>query len=415
MRCIRFSVAAFLSLSCTALAGVLVVDKAGGPGSNFSDIQQALGFAPDGTVLLVRSGTYGPIAIGGQAVSIVADEGAVVEIGGGTMTESSAYGIRPGETLLLRGLKFTSTGTFYGGISGYTIGPTTPLHLRDCGGIVALEDCTAAGQPAVSIDACAGVVMSRCTFTGTPAVAATGSSLTASASTIAGANGASASTFGFGYFLNSHPGGSGLAVADGGSFVLSGCTVRGGAGGNGYLAFVGTWLPASAGGHGIDVLRGEPAVTLAGTAPSGGTAGFAGPNPSPPPGEPIHFASAAHVERFAVDPIEVAAPRTVREHQVATVSMHGPGNAVVIAVVGLGASDEFLPAGSGPLLIERPLAFVPMGPPIAPGEWQIAAHVPELGPGVLARTIRVQAIGCPQAQDCTLGGEAAIVLLDASF
>src|SRR5262245_34507433 len=60
---------------CLALAvpaQTFLVDAAGGPGTNFTDLPPAIAAVPDGAILLVRPGTYGPIALNNKGLSILA-------------------------------------------------------------------------------------------------------------------------------------------------------------------------------------------------------------------------------------------------------------------------------------------------------------------------------------------------------
>lgn len=58
-----------LALTTPLSAAVLVV----GTGGSFTDIQPAVNMARDGDIVLVRTGTYGPVAIDDLSLTIVAD------------------------------------------------------------------------------------------------------------------------------------------------------------------------------------------------------------------------------------------------------------------------------------------------------------------------------------------------------
>jgi len=68
------------SLACLVLFAALpaqtfVVDAAGGPGSNFTDIGTAVGAVPDGSLLLVRAGQYASFAISAKSLTILGEPG----------------------------------------------------------------------------------------------------------------------------------------------------------------------------------------------------------------------------------------------------------------------------------------------------------------------------------------------------
>ena len=52
---------------------IFVVDAASGPGTNYTDVQAAVLAVPDGSVLLVRPGTYAPLTIDGKGVTVLAE------------------------------------------------------------------------------------------------------------------------------------------------------------------------------------------------------------------------------------------------------------------------------------------------------------------------------------------------------
>ena len=67
--------ASLLLAGSLAAQTVLVVDAAGGPGSQFTDIQPAIGAATDGTRILVRPGTYRGFTIVGKSLSVFGEPG----------------------------------------------------------------------------------------------------------------------------------------------------------------------------------------------------------------------------------------------------------------------------------------------------------------------------------------------------
>src|SRR5262245_45172512 len=110
---IRDSLFRLVLLSCAssiaAQGQVLVVDAAGGPGSDFTDVPSAVSAAVDGDVLLVRSGSYLvdelAIALDGKGLTLVADSGASVAVGSLDVQDLPA-----GHFTLLQGLDLHGEG-----------------------------------------------------------------------------------------------------------------------------------------------------------------------------------------------------------------------------------------------------------------------------------------------------------------
>ncbi len=63
-----------LTASLFAQGGpIYIVDAAGGPGTNYTDVQTAVVAVPDGSTLLVRPGTYSTLVINGKGITILAE------------------------------------------------------------------------------------------------------------------------------------------------------------------------------------------------------------------------------------------------------------------------------------------------------------------------------------------------------
>lgn len=69
-----------------AAQGTFVVDQLGGAGSSYTSIQTAVTSVPDGSTLLVRAGTYGPVDIYDKSLTILCDPGVVVNAPSSTNT-----------------------------------------------------------------------------------------------------------------------------------------------------------------------------------------------------------------------------------------------------------------------------------------------------------------------------------------
>lgn len=278
---------------------VWVVDDDAGAGVDFTTLQAAVDAASDGDAILVRPGSYAPFAVDGKGLSIVGEEGAVVDTWPDAFVSVQVANLDASEWFLLLGLDLERAGTL--GVA---------IRLEGNAGNVWLEDVAVTGQGASAavVQECASVVIVRCEFTsvafallpdfvfgGSAGLFAQDSSVALYESVATGSKGAP----------NSHPfacvladdGGAGLATSGGDVFV-SGSTLRGGEGGDGVevpVTFVGA---GGDGGAGLDVQASTASALVVDTtleAGEGGTgASCPGGNPGPPfcdPGAVLSFAS----------------------------------------------------------------------------------------------------------------------------
>jgi hypothetical protein len=128
-------VLAVLSLSAgsvlAAQGAVHVVDAAGGPGSEFTTLSDAIAAAQDGDLLLVRTGDYAERPrIAGKALVVVAERDAQVRVTLGLdVTDTAA-----GEVVLVRGLTLYMD-QFLAVLGGRA------AEVQRCNGAVWFEDC----------------------------------------------------------------------------------------------------------------------------------------------------------------------------------------------------------------------------------------------------------------------------------
>jgi hypothetical protein len=120
------SLFAFGMFTAAGFSQTFVVDLAGGPGVNFTNLQVAVDTVPDGAVLLIRPGGYANVSIHGKGLSLLAT-GSGVYLGGLFGTPILAQNLTATQPLTLRGLSI-----------GY--GTATEIDLRQCAGPVLIED-----------------------------------------------------------------------------------------------------------------------------------------------------------------------------------------------------------------------------------------------------------------------------------
>lgn len=95
-----------LFLSCAVATQTYIVDAAIGPGSSYTSIADAVAAVPDGAVLLVRSGNYGPFAIQAKSLKVLCDTGTVVGDSQQTAITIDAIGVN--QSVTIEGLTFRS-------------------------------------------------------------------------------------------------------------------------------------------------------------------------------------------------------------------------------------------------------------------------------------------------------------------
>ncbi|MGE0143700.1 MAG: hypothetical protein AB7I19_18180 [Planctomycetota bacterium] len=129
---------AFAATSALATAQTFVVDAANGPGTNFTDLPPAVAAVPDGAVLLVRTGTYGPVQLDGKGLSILATAPQVRTWG------VAVVNLAVGQAFTLRGVEVIGVGSFA------STPPQTPwaqVYLRACAGPVILQAVSCQQRP----------------------------------------------------------------------------------------------------------------------------------------------------------------------------------------------------------------------------------------------------------------------------
>jgi hypothetical protein len=126
-------------------AQVFIVDAGGG--GHFTDLPAAIAAVPDGSTLRVRAGSYSPFTVQGKGVRILG-EGLVTlaRVPGDVVID----GTQREQVVLLRKLSLEDVPT---------------VSIRDCGGPVVLEWCSAVDRgPNVTVTESANVQLLRCTI-----------------------------------------------------------------------------------------------------------------------------------------------------------------------------------------------------------------------------------------------------------
>lgn len=410
---ITLAVVAILSNVLHARGGVLLVDQANGPGTDFTQIQPAITAAVDGDVILVRPGYYQRFSVFGKSLSIVVDGSQATVYGEGFGASVSAAA---GGFSLVRG--FDCDGQPAGLSTKY---PPVDFSIQSPQGPVWAESITTTGAfPGVGITSTGE---HRVTLVRTVLVGA-GSALSSSAEgnaiallsakaslidcSVIGGNGTTALPIGS--FL--YPAASPVEAARVwfSELTLARTSVFGGQGGAGYSGELGC-SPAKPGGVGAQLL--ESTIHLVNSSVTSGPFGaLSGCETELVDAPAFDIVSGQGDAVYPPTPfVTLEAPAVAREGEtIPIVTSAGPGIPRLL-LVSTRPADDAIPVGAFHRLVGDPFWIVPAG-----ASSPTTLTIPHLPSGVEALPLFLQivtfeaTIGGPR-----LGGGSAIVLLDESF
>ncbi len=401
-----------LLLAARAGADVLVVDPGAGP---FTTIDAAASAAQPGDTVLVKSGTYGALAIGSKSLVISADVGANVQL-----TETlTVQNLAAGDSIVLRGLNVESG---FGGAG---------LRVLDSAGEVWAEDCLFEGtsQPrfvvgvGAVIENSSSASLVRCELRGGSGGAfliSGGDGLLVRGGSeahlydciVRGGTGPTPCSPGPGFV-----GGAGARVRDG-FLYASGSTFFGGLGGAAFLdIFGGSCFDGGPGGPGLilddaaaDVQLHDHAAMGGSGGPAGGAACFPGPA-----GADVDAAFGT-LTLIPGTARRVDASHPVREGQSLAVTYSGVPGDLVLHFAALDHVPLFAPALGGTALIDAAaLVFVGSQSLPAGGPQQVSVPIALIpGPSALVYT-QVIAFHPSEPLPLQLGNGQAVLVLDAAF
>ena len=95
-----------LGLQAAVVAQTLVVDAANGPGTHYTDLATAVAAAPEGAMLQVRPGQYGPFQVLAKSLTISFAAGAHIRTPNSWSMAVGIDGLGAGQSVFLRGLQF---------------------------------------------------------------------------------------------------------------------------------------------------------------------------------------------------------------------------------------------------------------------------------------------------------------------
>jgi hypothetical protein len=376
-----------LLASAAAAQEVHIVDFAGGPGADFTDLSLAVDAAADGDVLLVRSGLYEVWnTIDGRSLTIAGD-GPFVQISGLLAVQN----LEADQRVVLR---------------GFTLHFPGQVELLNNAGVVWIEDCAieadllgGSGTFGAVHSVASRLVLQNSSVTGSiqygvhAAPPTAGLYLVDSVATVSG--GAIGGGDGLDTIFPDLPGAVGLYM-EGSTVHASGTSIHGGFG------------QTQPGGTGIAALDGST-VTLRDTSVQGGGGS--------PAGAPVSADASSVVEAVPGGAHGLTSTATPRVGETLSVSASGaPGDGVLLlvgsgpAMVPLGAAGSVLLVDPAPPFLSLVLGTLP-----ASGPLEGSFLVPALG-GAQSVALFVQDVYLDASLSAVrFGPGTAPLLLDAAF
>lgn len=373
LRCQRsLGIGLLLLLGTTVRADVIVVDAAGGPGSDFTDLPAAVAAAVAGDILLVSVGTYSGFTLD-KGLTITPEDGKHLALTGSIVVENlpsgstaTIVGVRPvfdnppGEYDEMRLELRSNAGSVFVRDSIFrSLTAQTAAVSAEPGNVLSFMDCA--------------VVRAIKLLKPGPSMLLQGSEVFLHRCAVVGARGKDVSQAMAGVFNPGGPGGDAITVV-GSRLLLGLCTVVGGVGGDGGNS---PCRDGGPGGNGLVVKGPTSRVVVRQSIISGGpggvtsgpcTAGAFGLAQDVEAGEVTNAPGAARI-------LQVESP--VREHDTFQFQVLGqPGDQSYLAI-SFGTAPVFVPGGQLLLVNTPPLKIFYIGPfPASQSNQMTAPFVP---------------------------------------
>jgi hypothetical protein len=365
-----------------------IVDKAGAPGFDFTEIQPAVDAAGEGDTVVIRTSFpshYAGFTVEGKSLVIKAEVGHYVQV-----EDSVVRNLSAAESVTLRGLEISQA---------TLLSSDGPILLEEVGVSTIFFFCNVLKSQLIISD-CDAVVLSRCTLQGYGGTTSGLPGVSISHSTVhmyeTDARGSQPS-------VKHTKGGSGVQVLSGSFLFASGGTIMGGCGADGdLLTCAGS---AASGGSGLEVAFGATVyvlgVTLMGGPP--GSDCFGGV----PPGVP----STGSFNLVAGFPRDYSISSLADGGSTAAITYDGQAADLVFSLVALDAEPLFLLDLAGTLVPSIPPILVAHGPADASGALSTTVPLPLLPAGWETFQVYVQGAAISPAGAAVLGAPSQLTIL----
>jgi len=381
--------------ACVALASsgaaqsVLTVDVENRPGTGFTSLAAAVAAAADGDVLLLRGGLHDAVALGDKSLTL---QGAGVPGELAQLRGLSVTGLAAGERVVARGM--------------YIISPqhARVLEIADCAGLVWLEDMTVTGRMAVTASSQVVLTGFNLSWGYDPAPAAIAEPLTLVGSRVFASNGSFSGPSGPGL-----PGAPAIHMTDG-ELWLQHVGVSGGWGARGTTSDCNGYDGASA----IVMTGVQPRVFVQGGNLTGGRGGAGYPGCTSGREASSVDQQAGSLQSSTAPARRLSLRSPLREGERMVTDSRGEIGDRVFLLHWVGRRSPFAPSLGW--LTEPDHVWFSNG--YAPGsdcaDWENT--VPELGPGVDALNVSMQALHWNRDRhETVLSNPIHFVVLDRRF
>lgn len=394
------------------LPATWIVDQSNGPGTNFTDLPQAVLAASSGDTIIVRAGSYTPFNVTGKALTILGAGSASTTVSlpvpsGALYPQTRIEAVPAGATFYVSGIRFAPISFPPPGSASSAAG----LQIAGSAGSVVLSGVEVfgasfpsgtPGNPALVVSG-GEVHASRCTFVG----AGSSYAPAGSAAVVTGTFVADASTFNGGPGTTQYAAGGAGLVLLGGVATFARSSAAGASGGQGagagvsvasgaFFRAAGTSADTFIGGSiliGPGMTFGKPAVEAA----SGGSAVLHGnitlvPGPTASPTAGAVTVGAVPLPYLSITGTANAAGDLLANQPV-TVTLNGvlPYAAFTLAVdLAPGFSTAYAPLLVGEVLVPVPPAALIQGTLDASGMLQLATVPAGYAPAIVGIPIYLQ-------------------------